>query len=112
MKGHTIDWFQMNVVIVSFWLQTAARSEVRKHQKWDQRCPTPQVTLAALPTELLGASVSTFDVSSFLSSHLRWFSNINWHKLRMSQLDAPTVRLIRKARPKSQSCCHLKVFCH
>lgn len=28
--------------------------------------------------------------------HHRWFSSINWHKLRMSQLDAPTVRLIRK----------------
>lgn len=36
-------------------------------------------------------------VSPFSSSHLRWFSSINWHKLRMSQLDAPTVRLIRKA---------------
>ncbi|KAM7395412.1 hypothetical protein PAMA_006936 [Pampus argenteus] len=28
--------------------------------------------------------------------HHRWFSSMNWHKLRMSQLDAPTVRLIRK----------------
>ncbi|XP_077443864.1 cGMP-dependent protein kinase 2 isoform X2 [Stigmatopora argus] len=28
--------------------------------------------------------------------HHRWFSNMNWHKLRMAQLDAPTVRLIRK----------------
>ncbi|XP_013863007.1 cGMP-dependent protein kinase 1 [Austrofundulus limnaeus] len=28
--------------------------------------------------------------------HHRWFSNMNWHKLRMGQLDAPTVRLIRK----------------
>ncbi|XP_022050691.2 cGMP-dependent protein kinase 2 [Acanthochromis polyacanthus] len=28
--------------------------------------------------------------------HHRWFSSINWHKLRMCQLDAPTVRLIRK----------------
>ncbi|XP_061890844.1 cGMP-dependent protein kinase 1 isoform X1 [Entelurus aequoreus] len=26
----------------------------------------------------------------------RWFGNMNWHKLRMAQLDAPTVRLIRK----------------
>ncbi|KAM6915408.1 cGMP-dependent protein kinase 2 [Xenentodon cancila] len=28
--------------------------------------------------------------------HHRWFSNMNWHKLRMGQLDAPTVRLIHK----------------
>ncbi|XP_077596086.1 cGMP-dependent protein kinase 1 isoform X3 [Stigmatopora nigra] len=28
--------------------------------------------------------------------HHRWFSNMNWHKLRMAQLDAPTIRLIRK----------------
>ncbi|XP_039981661.1 cGMP-dependent protein kinase 1 [Xiphias gladius] len=28
--------------------------------------------------------------------HHRWFSTMNWHKLRMGQLDAPTVRLIRK----------------
>ncbi|XP_037101371.1 cGMP-dependent protein kinase 1 isoform X2 [Syngnathus acus] len=28
--------------------------------------------------------------------HHRWFGNMNWHKLRMAQLDAPTVRLIRK----------------
>ncbi|XP_028253129.1 cGMP-dependent protein kinase 2 [Parambassis ranga] len=28
--------------------------------------------------------------------HHRWFSSMNWHKLRMGQLDAPTVRLIRK----------------
>ncbi|XP_030260401.1 cGMP-dependent protein kinase 2 [Sparus aurata] len=28
--------------------------------------------------------------------HHRWFSNMNWHKLRVGQLDAPTVRLIRK----------------
>ncbi|XP_041832043.1 cGMP-dependent protein kinase 2 [Melanotaenia boesemani] len=28
--------------------------------------------------------------------HHRWFSSMNWHKLRMCQLDAPTVRLIRK----------------
>ncbi|XP_026197684.1 cGMP-dependent protein kinase 2 [Anabas testudineus] len=28
--------------------------------------------------------------------HHRWFSNINWHKLRMRQIDAPTIRLIRK----------------
>lgn len=28
--------------------------------------------------------------------HHRWFSTINWHKLRMGQLDAPTLRLIRK----------------
>ncbi|XP_045916763.1 cGMP-dependent protein kinase 1 [Micropterus dolomieu] len=26
----------------------------------------------------------------------RWFSSMNWHKLRMGQLNAPTVRLIRK----------------
>ncbi|XP_022593513.1 cGMP-dependent protein kinase 2-like [Seriola dumerili] len=26
----------------------------------------------------------------------RWFSSMNWHKLRVGQLDAPTVRLIRK----------------
>ncbi|TRY59161.1 hypothetical protein DNTS_032409 [Danionella cerebrum] len=26
----------------------------------------------------------------------RWFHSINWHKLRMRQLEAPTVRLIRK----------------
>ncbi|XP_077075734.1 cGMP-dependent protein kinase 1 [Siphateles boraxobius] len=26
----------------------------------------------------------------------RWFNSINWHKLRMGQLEAPTVRLIRK----------------
>lgn len=90
----------LKVVMVSFGLQTAVRSEVRKHQKWNQRCATPQVTPAALPTELLVAPLSTFDVSSFLSSHLRWFSSINWHKLRMSQLDAPTIRLIRKASPK------------
>lgn len=40
-------------VMVSVCLQTAARSEVGKHQKWNQRCPTPQVTPAALLTELL-----------------------------------------------------------
>ncbi|XP_017278839.1 cGMP-dependent protein kinase 1 [Kryptolebias marmoratus] len=28
--------------------------------------------------------------------HHRWFSSMNWHKLRMGHLDAPTVRLIRK----------------
>uniref|UniRef100_A0AAY4B0A0 Protein kinase cGMP-dependent 3 n=2 Tax=Denticeps clupeoides TaxID=299321 RepID=A0AAY4B0A0_9TELE len=28
--------------------------------------------------------------------HHRWFSSINWHKLRMRQMDAPTVKLIRK----------------
>ncbi|XP_026174393.1 cGMP-dependent protein kinase 2 [Mastacembelus armatus] len=28
--------------------------------------------------------------------HHRWFSSMNWHKLRMGQLNAPTVRLIRK----------------
>ncbi|XP_039637114.1 cGMP-dependent protein kinase 2 [Perca fluviatilis] len=28
--------------------------------------------------------------------HHRWFSSMNWHKLRVGQLDAPTVRLIRK----------------
>ncbi|KAK2890181.1 hypothetical protein Q8A73_018481 [Channa argus] len=28
--------------------------------------------------------------------HHRWFSSMNWHKLRMGQLDAPTIRLIRK----------------
>ncbi|KAK2856252.1 hypothetical protein Q5P01_004987 [Channa striata] len=28
--------------------------------------------------------------------HHRWFSSMNWHKLRMGQLDAPTLRLIRK----------------
>ncbi|KAM9356418.1 cGMP-dependent protein kinase 2 [Pholidichthys leucotaenia] len=28
--------------------------------------------------------------------HHRWFGNMNWHKLRVGQLDAPTVRLIRK----------------
>ncbi|TNM94946.1 hypothetical protein fugu_017705 [Takifugu bimaculatus] len=33
---------------------------------------------------------------SIISKLCRWFSSINWHKLRMSQLDAPTVRLIRK----------------
>ncbi|XP_048841887.1 cGMP-dependent protein kinase 1 isoform X1 [Brienomyrus brachyistius] len=26
----------------------------------------------------------------------RWFGNINWHKLRVGQLEAPTVRLMRK----------------
>ncbi|KAG9282369.1 cGMP-dependent protein kinase 1 isoform X1 [Astyanax mexicanus] len=26
----------------------------------------------------------------------RWFNSINWHKLRMGQIEAPTVRLIRK----------------
>uniref|UniRef100_A0A3Q2NNH4 Protein kinase cGMP-dependent 3 n=1 Tax=Fundulus heteroclitus TaxID=8078 RepID=A0A3Q2NNH4_FUNHE len=25
-----------------------------------------------------------------------WYSSMNWHKLRMGQLDAPTIRLIRK----------------
>lgn len=28
--------------------------------------------------------------------HHRWFNSINWHKLRMGQLEAPTIRLIRK----------------
>ncbi|XP_007552925.1 cGMP-dependent protein kinase 2 [Poecilia formosa] len=28
--------------------------------------------------------------------HHRWYSSMNWHKLRMAQLDAPTIRLIRK----------------
>ncbi|KAM9798404.1 cGMP-dependent protein kinase 2 [Neosynchiropus ocellatus] len=28
--------------------------------------------------------------------HHRWFGNINWHKLRVGQLDAPTVRLVRQ----------------
>ncbi|XP_071398746.1 cGMP-dependent protein kinase 1, partial [Centroberyx affinis] len=28
--------------------------------------------------------------------HHRWFSNMNWHKLRVGQVDAPTIRLIRK----------------
>lgn len=28
--------------------------------------------------------------------HHRWFGSMNWHKLRVGQLDAPTVRLIRK----------------
>ncbi|XP_011490243.1 cGMP-dependent protein kinase 1 isoform X3 [Oryzias latipes] len=28
--------------------------------------------------------------------HHRWFGNMNWHKLRLGQLEAPTVRLIRK----------------
>ncbi|TKS76386.1 cGMP-dependent protein kinase 1 [Collichthys lucidus] len=33
--------------------------------------------------------------------HHRWFSSMNWHKLRVGQLNAPTVRLIRKASQKS-----------
>ncbi|XP_072298318.1 cGMP-dependent protein kinase 2 [Eucyclogobius newberryi] len=28
--------------------------------------------------------------------HHRWFSSMNWHKLRVGQLEAPTVRLVRK----------------
>ncbi|XP_051510720.1 cGMP-dependent protein kinase 1 isoform X1 [Myxocyprinus asiaticus] len=28
--------------------------------------------------------------------HHRWFNSINWHQLRMGQLEAPTIRLIRK----------------
>ncbi|KAM6954618.1 cGMP-dependent protein kinase 1 [Aplochiton taeniatus] len=28
--------------------------------------------------------------------HHRWFSSMNWHKLRVGQVDAPTVKLIRK----------------
>ncbi|XP_008396050.1 cGMP-dependent protein kinase 2 [Poecilia reticulata] len=28
--------------------------------------------------------------------HHRWYSSMNWHKLRMGQLDAPTIRLVRK----------------
>ncbi|XP_035276952.1 cGMP-dependent protein kinase 1 [Anguilla rostrata] len=28
--------------------------------------------------------------------HHRWFSSINWHKLRVGQVEAPTLRLIRK----------------
>ncbi|XP_056150815.1 cGMP-dependent protein kinase 1 [Lampris incognitus] len=28
--------------------------------------------------------------------HHRWFSSMNWHKLRVGQVDAPTIRLIRK----------------
>ncbi|CAI5683705.1 cGMP-dependent protein kinase 2 [Oreochromis niloticus] len=28
--------------------------------------------------------------------HHRWFSSMNWHKLRVGQLEAPTARLIRK----------------
>lgn len=96
-----VSTFHCFAVMVCFCLQTTVGPEVRKHQKWNQRCPTPQVTGAALlMTELSVASLSTFDVSSLSSSHPRWFSSINWHKLRMSQLDAPTVRLIRKASPK------------
>uniref|UniRef100_A0AAQ4RXP8 Protein kinase domain-containing protein n=1 Tax=Gasterosteus aculeatus aculeatus TaxID=481459 RepID=A0AAQ4RXP8_GASAC len=33
---------------------------------------------------------------SIISKMCRWFSSMNWHKLRVGQLDAPTVRLIRK----------------
>lgn len=28
--------------------------------------------------------------------HHRWFGSMNWHKLRVGQLEAPTVRLVRK----------------
>ncbi|CAL8394141.1 unnamed protein product [Gadus morhua 'NCC'] len=28
--------------------------------------------------------------------HHRWFSTMNWHKLRVGQVEAPTVRLVRK----------------
>ncbi|XP_035649548.1 cGMP-dependent protein kinase 1-like isoform X1 [Oncorhynchus keta] len=28
--------------------------------------------------------------------HHRWFSSMNWHKLRVGQVEAPTIRLIRK----------------
>ncbi|KAI4902236.1 hypothetical protein NFI96_010090 [Prochilodus magdalenae] len=28
--------------------------------------------------------------------HHRWFNSINWHKLRMGQIEAPTIKLIRK----------------
>ncbi|KAJ8356693.1 hypothetical protein SKAU_G00194870 [Synaphobranchus kaupii] len=28
--------------------------------------------------------------------HHRWFSSVNWHKLRVGQVEAPTLRLIRK----------------
>ncbi|KAI7800103.1 putative cGMP-dependent protein kinase 1, partial [Triplophysa rosa] len=28
--------------------------------------------------------------------HHRWFNSINWHKLRMRQMEAPTIKLIRK----------------
>ncbi|KAJ3606262.1 hypothetical protein NHX12_025782 [Muraenolepis orangiensis] len=28
--------------------------------------------------------------------HHRWFSSMNWHKLRVGQVEAPTVRLVRK----------------
>lgn len=31
----------------------------------------------------------------------RWFSSMNWHKLRVGQLEAPTARLIRKASQTS-----------
>lgn len=37
----------------------------------------------------------------------RWFSNMNWHKLRMGQLDAPTVSLIRKASQTTGRVCLL-----
>lgn len=41
-----------------------------------------------------------FEQFSFSSLPIRWFSSMNWHKLRVGQLDAPTVRLIRKASQK------------
>lgn len=81
--------------------QTPTRSEVRKHQERNQRRPAAQVTAGAVYCVSAAQPRVTccpFDaLLHCLMSSLRWFSSMNWHKLRVGQLDAPTVRLIRKA---------------
>lgn len=47
--------------------QTSARSEVRKHQEWNQRCPPPQVTIATCIAYMLTCKVVIVCHLSFLT---------------------------------------------
>lgn len=49
MKAHEIkSSFWTAFLLNDAFFQTSAWSEIRKHQKWDQRCPASQVTMATL----------------------------------------------------------------
>lgn len=92
---------------MSVCLQTTTGSEVRKHQKRNQRPAAAQVTggrkCGAVAVSCASAAQPAVTRCPFdaplhcLMSSPRWFSSMNWHKLRVGQLDAPTVKLIRKA---------------
>jgi hypothetical protein len=40
----------------------------------------------------------------------RWFSSMNWHKLRVGQVEAPTIRLIQKVSLASAHIFKKKIY--